>query len=296
MMKCLRSIAAAALAFGVTACAPHDESRAESTEAIPRRIVALTIGSVDTLARLGELDRIVAVEADCFVPGTEGLVKIRNDDHAGPPRALNVEAVLALNPDLVIAKEDLKPALSDRGVRVMWIPNASDLDSLAGTIGEIGARLHVPEKARALIDSMRAEATAIAQSVAGLPSVKVYYEAGRPGRTIGRDTVIDDMIALAGGVNIAGDQALANPSLSSEAIVAANPDVIVLSPWSDPPAEIMARPGWSSIAAVRDRRVFQIAERDRKVQYPSPSCVEGCAQLFVPWLHPQLAGAATREK
>jgi iron complex transport system substrate-binding protein len=108
--------------------------------------------------------------------------------------------------------------------------------------------------------------------------------------------VIHDMIVLAGGENIAGNVDLANPVLTAEAIVAANPQVIVLSPWCDSPEEIARRPGWASIAAVRDGRVHRIPEADRKVQYPSPSCVDGCASLLVPWLHPELTGAPANGK
>ncbi len=261
-----------------------------ASEPAPRRIVALTVGAVDTLALLGELDRVVAVEEDCFVPGTESLVKIRNDDHAGPSKALNVESVLALHPDLVIAKEDLRPALGNRGVNVLWIPQTSDLDAIIRVVESIGTRLWVTDKAQALVAQLRTDAAAIAARVAGLPRLRVYYEAGRPGRTAGRNTVIDEMIRLAGGVNIAGDQALANPVLASEAIVAADPEVIVLSPWSETPAAVAQRPGWDRTSAVRAGRVHQIPERERKLQYPSPSCVEGCGTLLVPWLHPELGG------
>jgi len=76
--------------------------------------------------------------------------------------------------------------------------------------------------------------------------------------------------------------------LASEAIVAADPEVIVLSPWSETPEAVAQRPGWDRIAAVRAGRVHRIPERERKLQYPSPSCVEGCATLLVPWLHPAL--------
>lgn len=285
----LRRLVGLVLGLGLAACSPNADAGATEAQAVPTRIVALTIGSVDTLALLGELGRVVAVEADCFVPGTEDMVKIKNDDHAGPPRALNVESVLALRPDLVIAKAELRPALDQRGVPVLWIPEATDLESIIGVVRDIGARLHAVEKTEAVIAQMRAQADSIARQVAGCERVTVYYEAGRPGRTAGRGTVIDDMIRLAGGVNVAGTLPLANPVLSSEAIVAANPQVIVLSPWCDSPEEVARRPGWDRIDAVVHHRVHRIPERERKVQYPSPSCLDGCASMLVPWLHPELA-------
>ncbi len=205
----LASRLGATLALALAACTqPAEPARARG--AAPQRIVALTVGSVDTLALLGELGRVVAVEEDCFVPGTETLAKIRNDDHAGPSQALNVESVLALRPDLVIAKEELRAALEGRGVEVLWVGSASDLAAIQAVVTRIGVRLGVAEKARALVERMQAQAREIEARVAGLPRVRVYYEAGRPGRTAGRNTVIDAMIRLAGGVNIAGAEALAN--------------------------------------------------------------------------------------
>jgi iron complex transport system substrate-binding protein len=277
------------------ACTRHGAQTPAPTQDV-HRIVALTIGSVDTLAMLGELGRAIAVEADCHAPGTENLVKIRNDDHSGPSQALNIEAVLALNPDLVIAKEDLRPALSGRGLSVLWIPTASDLETIVQTVATIGERIGQGDKAHELVATMRAQVADIERTVRPLSRVRVYYEAGRPGRTCGKGTVMDDMIRLAGGINIAADVSLANPTLSSEAILARDPEVIVLSPWSDAAAILAARPGWQHIAAVRNGRIHQLPEAKRDLQSPSPRCVEACASQLVPWLHPELAQPAGHDK
>ena len=259
-----------------------------STDATPQRIAALTIGSVDTLDVLGALHRVVAVEADCHVAGTEHLVKIRNDDHSGPSRALNVEAVLALAPDLVIAKEDLRPALATRGLPVFWVPSRSDLATIADTVVALGERIGAGDAARAVAATMRARIASIEQRAATLPRVRVYYEVGRPGRTAGEGTLMNDLVRIAGGTNIAAGVAMANPTMSSEAIIAADPEVIVLSPWSDPPDVVAARPGWDRISAVRERRIHQIREDRRQIQSPSPRCVEACERELLVWLHPGL--------
>ncbi|HTF89119.1 MAG TPA: ABC transporter substrate-binding protein [Planctomycetota bacterium] len=287
-------LSAAILAFG---CSPDPTNPAAngSLGKPPMRIVALTVGSVDSLALLGQLERVIAVEEDCFVPGTEHLVKIRNDDHSGPSKALNVEAVLALHPDLIIAKEDLKPALENRGIAVLWVSSSGGLDTVIPLVEQLGRSLGAVDRARMVLDSMREKMASIERRVAGLPRVRVYYEAGKPGRTAGRGTLVDDMIRLAGGDSIAGDSPLANPLLSSEAIVALDPEVIVLSPWSDSPEEVALRPGWSRISAVIHGRVHRISEENRKLQYPSPSCVDGCESMLVPWIHPSLAPPAERK-
>ena len=255
-----------------------------------RRIAALTVGSADTLALLGALDRVVAVEEDCFVPGTEGKVRILNDDHAGPSRALNVEAILALGADAVVAKEDLRPALEGKGLRVLWVPSAMGLADIPPMVTALGDLVGEPERARDLVASLEAARADLERATARLPRVRVYSEVGRQGRSSGRGTLMDALIRLAGGVNIAGEQDLAAPVLTAEAIVAADPEVILLSPWSASPEEVGARPGWSGIAAVRDGRVHRIAEKDRSLMYPSPGCHAGCRTMLLPWIHPEIGG------
>ncbi|MCA8977844.1 MAG: ABC transporter substrate-binding protein [Planctomycetes bacterium] len=290
-----RALVLTIVGSGLAACGDGTTNTVRRV-AEPRRIVALTIGSVDTLSMLGELRRAVAVEEDCHVPGTEGLVRIRNDDHSGPSQALNVEAVIDLQPDLVIAKHDLRPALDGRGLDVLWVPTGSDLDTIAATVVDIGERIGRGDKARATVQAMRAQVARLRQRTADLPRVAVYYEAGRPGRSAGKGTVIDDMISLAGGRNIAGDIAMANPTLSAEAILAADPEVILLSPWCEAPDAIAARPGWDHIAAVKAGRVYRIPEAQRQVQSPSPACIAACERQLLPWLHPELFADGARER
>lgn len=293
MLLRFRSLAAGLLAaLGLAACGEPSPDRAAPSS--PRRIVALTVGAADTLSLLGALDRVVGVEEDCFVPGTEHVVKIRNDDHAGPSKALNVEAILALQPDLVVAKEDLAPLLSGRGFATLWVPADTSFASIERLVTQLGERVDLRERARDVLAQMHEREASIRERVQGLPRVRVYFEAGRPGRSVGNHTVVGRMLALAGAVNIAGDSSLANPQLSAEAILAADPEVIVLSPWGESPAEVSARPGWSALSAVRDGRVHKVEESDRKLQYPSPSCVIGCDEVLLGWIHPELAREARR--
>ncbi len=259
------------------------------TSALPHRIVALTSAAVDTLADLDELDRVVGVEEDCTVDGVEGKVRIRNDDHAGPARPLNVEAVLALRPDAVIAKASLKPALGGRGLRVMWTPDRTGLGVVPDLVRRIGELVGAEDRAEALIRRLKSRVTAMEAATAGLPRVRVYFEDGAPGRTAGDGTVINDMIRVAGGTNIAGAQPLPHPVMNQEAIVAADPEVIVLSPWSVSPEELAKRPGWGSISAVRSGRVHKIPFDRRRLMYSSPHCIDGCEALLLPWIHPEIA-------
>jgi ABC-type Fe3+-hydroxamate transport system substrate-binding protein len=274
---------------GTTAAGPPPSS-ADPTAA-PRRIVALTCGAVDILTALGELDRVVAVEEDCPAPGTEGKVKIRNDDHPGQVRIVQAEAIVALRPDLVIAKSDLKEALGDRGLRVLWSPPVVDMQSLPGFVEAIAAELGMPERGRALLDHMRLVEGDIRSRTEELPKVRVYFENNGVGRSAGRGHIVDAMIRLAGGANIAGDDPRPNVNLSPEAILAADPEVIVLGAFAESVEAVCARPGWERISAVRNGRVHKVPAERRYVLLGTPRCVDGCAEMFVPWFHPEIAPA-----
>jgi iron complex transport system substrate-binding protein len=282
-------VCATAAAGGCSPASERSSAPPGPAAAIPSRIVVLSCGAVDVLTALGELDRVVAVEEDCPAPGTEGKVKIRNDDHPGQVHIVNVESVLALHPDAVIAKDELRPALEGRGVRVVWSPDSVNMDNLAGFVADVGALVGAKDRAAALLGTMRAKEDSIRARAAGLPRVRVYFETTGLGRTVGRGHVMDQMIALAGGTNIAGEDPKANVVLNAEAILAADPDVIVLGAFADKPEEVLARPGWSRLAAVRNGRVHQVPLERRYVTLGTPRCVDGCEEMLLPWLHPEAA-------
>jgi iron complex transport system substrate-binding protein len=274
------------------ACAAACAKPPSPPETTPTRIVALTAAAVDVVALLGELDRVVAVEEDCCAPGTDGKIKIRNDDHPGKLAAINVESILAVDPDAVIANPALKTALDGRGLRILWAPPYVDMDNLPGFVADIGALVGAPKRAQALLDAMHAKEAAIARRTAGLRPVRVYYETTGLGWTLGRDTVMDAMIRLAGGANAAGGIAKANVTLTAESILAFDPELIVLGPFADTEEEVRARPGWDRLAAVRANRIHRIPIERRHVTLGTPRCVDGCEEMLVPWLHPELLPAA----
>ncbi len=257
-----------------------------------RRVVCLTCAGTDVFAALGALDRLVAIEEDCPCEGTDAIAKVRNEDHPGKVTALNVESVLAMRPDAVLAKPDLRPALDGRGLRVVYTLPAITYENIPDLVGKIGALLDRRADADALLERMRAKAEALRARTQGLPRVTVYYEVSGVGGSVGSSSIIHAMIALAGGRSIAGDVPKASVSLTPEAIFAADPDVIVLGAFTDAVDVVKARPGWDRLRAVREGRVFQIPVERRAVTLGTPRCVDACETMLLPWLHPELAAPA----
>ncbi len=272
---------------------PATAANAAPTAKIPQRIVALTCGGVDIITMLGELPRIIAVEEDCPAPGTEKMAKIRNEDHPGQVEVVAVESIIALDPDLVIAKSDLRDTLGDRGLTMLWSPPVVSMETLPAFVTAIAAALGLPERGKTLLADMDARVAALRQQVAGAKPVRVYYEVNGAGRTAGTSTIPDAMIRLAGGASVAGDDPRPAISLSPEAVVAADPEVIILGPFAESVDAVENRPGWEQIAAIRNHRVFKIPIDHRYVVLGTPRCVQGCAEMFLPWIHPELRLPAT---
>ena len=118
---------------------------------------------------------------------------------------------------------------------------------------------------------------------------KVYYELWpSPITSVGPGTFVDSIIQLAGGENIAGDAKKAYQEYSQEMIIDKNPDIIIFSHHgsSKQSAEdILQRPGWQDIKAIKNGKVFYIEEN--LVQRATPRLVDGLEQL-AKIIHPEL--------
>ncbi|MCG3132937.1 MAG: hypothetical protein HMLKMBBP_00023 [Planctomycetes bacterium] len=296
------------LALAAGGCGPADpaggvarEPAPAPADGTPHRVVAFTCAAVDIYRVLGLLDRVIAVEEDCPAPGTEHAVKIRNDDHPGQVHIVHVEAIMAMRPDLVIVKADLREVFEGRGMRMIYSPPVLDMDTMPQFVTEIAAAMGVPERGAAALDKMRRIQAEVAAVTAPLRRVRVYFENNGVGRTAGNRTVTDAMITLAGGENIiriAGvpaDDLRPAQRLNPEAVIAADPEVIVLGTFAPPTEEVLARPGWDRISAVRSGRVHRVPEEKRYGTFGSPRCVEACRDMYLPWIHPELPKVEWKE-
>jgi iron complex transport system substrate-binding protein len=253
--------------------------------------VSLNCSATDVLVALEAMDRVIAVEEDCPSCGTEGKILIRNDDHMGKSKPLSVEAVLALRPDAVLTRPSLHDLFASCGVRVLSTAVRADLTTLPEYVRAIAAMVGKEAQGELVLRTMQERQAAIQARCAGLAKVSVYYETTGLGQTAGRRSVVHAMLELAGGVNLGADIEGNGGRLSNEAIVAADPEVILLSPFADPTEAVVQRPGWRTLRAVRAGRVHRVPLEHRYLGLASPRCVDACATYLVPWLHPELAAA-----
>jgi iron complex transport system substrate-binding protein len=224
----------------------------------PERIISLTPNNTEILFALGLGERVVGVTTYCDYP-EEVSQKARIGDLQG-----NVEEIVALEPDLVVAKavlnEDIVSKLRKLDVPVLCVDPES-IDGVYRSIELIAKVTGTDSNGDKIISEMKAKISDVQQKVAEIPEeerLKVFIEVGNdPLYTAGGDTYVDELVRLAGGINIASD-ITGYQMYSLETVVKCNPDAILAadSYYVDVKAEINKRPGWDTVKAVQKGHII----------------------------------------
>ncbi|MBN9596372.1 MAG: cobalamin-binding protein [Afipia sp.] len=240
----------------------------------PQRIVCLTEETVETLYLLGEQDRIVGVSGYAVRPPQVRREKPRVSAFI----SADVPKILALNPDLVLAFSDLQADivadLVRAGVAVHGF-NQRDVAGILAMIRTLGGLIGEAGKADTLASRFEQRLALVAAIKRG-KRPRVYFEEWDDPMISGIGWV-SDLIAIAGGEDIfpllAREKAAKDRIVTPEAVIAANPDVILAS-WCGKkvvPDKIRQRAGWETIAAVRDNRIVEI--KSPLILQPGPAAL-----------------------
>lgn len=258
--------------------------------AAPQRIVSLAPSNTEIVYFLGIGDRLVGDTDYCDYPEEAKLIT-----KVGGFKDPSIEKIVSLKPDLVLATdmhEQMLNSMNAAGLRVIVLKPDTIEETLTG-IQLIGRATGVESKALALTAGLRERVNLVSQKVAAVPQAQrptVYHEIWyEPYMTVGKDSMIGQIIKMAGGINIAEDSSQQYPQLSEEVIIAKNPQVMFNSYGMDSKvitaAEISARPGWQDIAFVKSGRIYTI-ESDY-LTIAGPRIVIGLEKMAA-YLHPEL--------
>ena len=269
------SAAATAPADSGAACTFTDDLGREVTlEAAPRRVAALTGSYADIWCTAGGRDTLVASASDAWTDFDLGLgEEVAN---IGGAMGVSVEELLASAPDLVLAStnipsnQEMLPALEAAGVDVAFfsVDTFEDylrmLEICTGLTGSPEAYQTYGEAVAEEIEAARARAAAALEEQG--PEKVLYIRAAasviKPKGSSG--TVLGEMLADLGCINIADQDQSLLEDLSMEAILAADPDkILIVLQGADPePAkaqlegEVLSNPAWQQLTAVREGRVY----------------------------------------
>jgi len=311
-MRMLRVLAFLA-AFVIGACAPtsaiapqspttsgapqfpvtvrDDAGRTVTFAAPPQRIVSLTPGHTETLYALGAGPRVLVTDKFSDYPA-ENQPKAKLTTYPKP----NLEELVSLQPDLVLVLvegDDFLRQMDDRHIPTLRL-FPKTFEAALHDIELVGDVIGAHDRARQITADMGTRSQAVRAKTQSAKSVPVFYELDGSDPTkpfaAGPSGFFGDLVPLAGGTNVFADLARPSGQVSTEQVVARDPEIIILGDADLPympqtPEMVKARPGWGQITAVRTGRVYPLSSS--LLERPGPRLIEGLEQL-AKLLHPEL--------
>ena len=261
-----------------------ETARAVTVPDHPQRVICLAPSLVDDVFSIGGGAQVAAISDFTRYPA-EALKK----PSIGEPIHPSLERVLAFNPDLVLAiAHGNDPAILDK-LRQLGVPvYLTDTHGMAGvlrTVQSVGDAINRRPEADAEVQRLTLRIAAVKARVQGKPAVRMFLPISvDPVFTIGQGAFITEMIADAGGASVTADLHQEWPQISLEVVIARQPEALLLIRGGHTTlAMLRSRPGWESLQAVREGRVFYVDER---VNDSSPEVVDALEDLARE-LHPQ---------
>ncbi|UQN08588.1 ABC transporter substrate-binding protein [Deinococcus sp. QL22] len=259
-----------------------DLGRTITLKAEPKRIISMLPSHTETLVAIGAGDKLVAVDRFSSYPApvVSSLPKV------GSAYQPDLEAIVALKPDLVLADESagsrLTEKLAQAGLTV-YGGTAQTYNEVFEKIAVLGKLTNRENGATRLVTSMRTELNALQQTVLTLPKLSTYYEIDPSPYSVGPNSFIGALISKAGGRTIVPASLGDFPKLDPELIVRSNPRVIIGPALSD----ARTRPGWLSLTAVQGGRVYQPNKEELDaLSRPGPR-LPLALRTLIRFLHPE---------
>jgi len=266
------------LAFSLTVI--DDVGRIVEIKEKPERIVSVSPSATKFFLYLGLEKHIVGVtDWDSY----------QNAERIGNMVPLNVEKILSLQPDLVVAFGGFQlpevEKLEKKGLKVLVL-NPNTLKDIIKDLILVGVIMGKEKEAKKMAKDLEEKMISFGKKVYNIPvseRPKVLFLISPPGPelkdiwTCGEGSYLNEMISLAGGINIASGIPGPNgwPQISIEYIVAMNPDIIIVasySPNSNDVEKVLNFPPFKNVNAVKNKRVFSVD--GNQVSQPSPYIFE----------------------
>jgi len=269
MRRLAATLALLAIAAQVTVTA------AESAAEPARRIVTLSPHLAELVYAAGAGEHVVGTVAWTDYPPAAAALPLIGDAFR-----VDLEALAALEPDLVLAwkggnPDHLLEQLADRGYRVVAL-EPERLDDIGAHMVEIGRLAGTEQAAREASAQFRTELHALRRAQAGKPALRVFYQVSwRPLYTVGGRQLISEVIELCGGRNLFADLGELAASVSMEAVIARDPEVILTADVQSADLDEWRR--WPGVTAVARGHLYSV-DGDL-VARASPRILEGTRQV-----------------
>lgn len=242
----------------------------------PTRLISVGPALTEILFDLGVGDKIVGVDKFSNYPSIlNDLIKNGSIKVVGDALSLNVELAASLRPDVIFITysaqlEKYVKTMSDLGLTV-YVVRIDDVSDVYNAILTLGLAVNKVDKALKLVDSLANEMVSTYTAVCrylnetGVGRLSVYWEVFPDYWTLGGKTFQNSIVEYAGGLNVFANTSMTWFTASPESVIDLNPSVIIVSynygvfgSYQDLISRIASRPGWGSINAVRDGRIYVV--------------------------------------
>jgi len=265
-------------------CALMSDARA--SQDIKKKIISLAPSMTEELYLLGADSSLVGNTTYCVTPPAA-----RNKEKIGTITRIDLERVVGLKPDLVLATSLTNPKtiqkLKALGIEVKIFPAPKNFTSLCDQFLELGRAVGKETEAEDIVKAAEEKVASIKARAAGLVKLNVFIEIGaKPLFTANRSYIINDFVKLAGGVNIAEDSRIGN--YSKEEVLRRNADVILIVTMGFAgEAEKEAWQKFKMLNAVKHNRIYIIDSQ--KICGPTPVTFAKTLEEISALLHPELS-------
>ncbi len=253
-----------------------------------RRIVALAPHIAESLYAAGAGDKLVGtVEYSDYPPEAKKVARV------GGYSRIDLEAVAALRPDLVLAWESGNNMPQVDKLRALgltvYVSQPNKMENVADQLERLGQLAGTEAVARPAAERFRQRLESLRKANAAKPKVRVFYQIWKtPLMTVGGQQIISDAIKLCGGENVFGHLGKMAPTVSVEAVLEADPEAIVATGMGDSKPEWLHDwDKWTKMTAVKRNNLFHI--NPDIMQRHTPRILEGaeklCAHLDVARSH-----------
>jgi len=229
-------------------------------DAPPRRIVSTMLAADEMLSALVDPGRVVGVTYLVDDPRQSNAVGFFPAETVRI--GTQIEPLLALEPDLVFVasftRAETVSLLLSTGVPVVRLGGFRSFSDVEANLRLAAAATGREERAERLLREMGDRIEAVEARVAGHPRPRVLAW-GTSGYTKGRDTLMDEIIERAGGINVMGETGLRGVTqISMELAIGLEPEVILMEEdgGGGVAAEWLTHSAWQHVPAVRDGRVY----------------------------------------
>lgn len=280
------------VAFLLTFAIPYDlhaddHYGMEKTAPAPERIISLGQTITERIYLLGADRNLIADTVYCVQPEDA-----RYKEKVGTLLQANLEKIVALKPDLVIASNLARPKqlrkLKDLGIRVVQLSYPKNFSEMCRQFLDLGELLGKEEEAKEIIDNTRKEVAAIRMKTGILPKKRVFIQLGiKPLHAVTRESFLNDYIEFGGGENIALNEG--RGAYSREKVLKGDPEVIIISTMGSSEGESgkKEKESWmkyESIAAVKNQNIY-IVNPD-KICSPTPITFVEALTEIAEMIHP----------